>query len=33
MQLAARAAAERDFCWEREAPVLLAAVERTLAAP
>ncbi|MDI1249704.1 MAG: glycosyltransferase [Lacunisphaera sp.] len=31
MQLAARAAAEREFCWEREAPVLLAAVERALA--
>ena len=27
-QLAARAAAEREFCWEREAPRLLAVVER-----
>ncbi len=33
MQLAARAAAEREFCWEREAPVLLAAVEQALARP
>jgi glycosyltransferase involved in cell wall biosynthesis len=29
-QLAARAAAEREFCWERETPRLLAAVERAL---
>ncbi len=29
-QLAARAAAERDFCWERDTPRLLAAVERAL---
>jgi glycosyltransferase involved in cell wall biosynthesis len=30
-QLAARAAAEREFCWERETPRLLAAVEAALA--
>jgi glycosyltransferase involved in cell wall biosynthesis len=30
-QLASRAAAEREFCWERETPRLLAAVERALA--
>ena len=30
MQLAARAAAERDFCWERETPRLLAAVAHAL---
>ena len=29
-QLAARAAAEREFCWERDTPRLLAAVERAL---
>jgi glycosyltransferase involved in cell wall biosynthesis len=29
-QLAARAAAEREFCWERETPRLLAAVHRAL---
>ena len=29
-QLAARAAAEREFCWERETPRLLGAVERAL---
>jgi glycosyltransferase involved in cell wall biosynthesis len=29
-QLAARAAAEREFCWERETPRLLAAVENAL---
>ena len=29
-QLAARAAAEREFCWERETPRLLAAVARAL---
>jgi glycosyltransferase involved in cell wall biosynthesis len=32
MQAAARRAAEEKFCWEREAPRLLAAVERALAA-
>jgi len=32
-QLAARAAAEREFCWEREAPRLLEAVARALATP
>jgi glycosyltransferase involved in cell wall biosynthesis len=32
-QLAARAAAVREFCWERDAPKLLAAVARALAAP
>jgi glycosyltransferase involved in cell wall biosynthesis len=31
MQAAARRAAEEQFCWEREAPRLLAAVERALA--
>jgi glycosyltransferase involved in cell wall biosynthesis len=30
VQLAARAAAEREFCWERETPRLLAAVARAL---
>jgi len=30
-QLASRAAAEREFCWERETPRLLAAVARALA--
>ena len=30
MQLAARAAAERKFCWEHEVPVLLDAVARAL---
>ena len=30
-QQAARAAAEREFCWERETPRLLAAVARALA--
>jgi glycosyltransferase involved in cell wall biosynthesis len=30
-QLAARAAAEREFCWERETPRLLAAVNGALA--
>ena len=30
MQLAARDAAQRDFCWERETPRLLAAVDRAL---
>jgi glycosyltransferase involved in cell wall biosynthesis len=30
MQLAARAAAEREFCWERETPRLLDAVGRAL---
>ncbi len=30
MQLAARDAAQRDFCWERETPRLLAAVGRAL---
>jgi glycosyltransferase involved in cell wall biosynthesis len=29
-QLAARAAAEREFCWEKETPRLLAAVEQAL---
>jgi glycosyltransferase involved in cell wall biosynthesis len=29
-QAAARAAAERDFCWERETPRLLAAVDQAL---
>jgi glycosyltransferase involved in cell wall biosynthesis len=29
-QLASRAAAEREFCWERDTPQLLAAVERAL---
>jgi hypothetical protein len=29
-QFAARAAAEREFCWERETPRLLGAVERAL---
>ena len=29
--LASRAAAEQQFCWEREAPHLLAAVARALA--
>jgi len=29
-QVAARAAAEREFCWERETPRLLAAVARAL---
>lgn len=29
-QLASRAAAEREFCWERETPRLLAAVARAL---
>jgi glycosyltransferase involved in cell wall biosynthesis len=29
-QLAARAAAEGEFCWEREAPRLVAAVDRAL---
>lgn len=33
MQVAARAAAEREFCWEQEAPRLLAAVQRALASP
>ncbi|HWA85411.1 MAG TPA: glycosyltransferase [Opitutus sp.] len=33
MQTAARAAAEREFCWEHEAPKLLAAVEGALANP
>lgn len=32
-QLAARAAAEREFCWEKESPRLLEAVARALAAP
>lgn len=30
-QVASRAAAEREFCWERETPRLLAAVARALA--
>jgi glycosyltransferase involved in cell wall biosynthesis len=30
MQLAARAAAEREFCWEQETPRLLAAVNQAL---
>jgi glycosyltransferase involved in cell wall biosynthesis len=30
-QLASRAAAEREFCWERETPRLFAAVARALA--
>lgn len=30
MQVAARAAAERQFCWERESPTLLNAVKRAL---
>lgn len=30
-QLASRAAAEREFCWERETPRLLAAVARAIA--
>lgn len=30
MQLAARTAAEQEFCWERETPRLLAAVEQAL---
>lgn len=29
-QLAARAAAEREFCWEQDTPRLLAAVEQAL---
>ena len=29
-QLAARTAAEREFCWERETPRLLAAVAQAL---
>lgn len=29
-QLASRAAAEREFCWERETPRLLGAIERAL---
>ena len=33
MQHAARAAAEREFCWEHDAPRLLAAVARALSAP
>lgn len=33
MQTAARAAAEREFCWEREAPRLLEAVARALRTP
>lgn len=33
MQLASRAAAESELCWEREAPRLLAAVHATLGAP
>ncbi len=33
MKAAARAAAERVFCWEREAPRLLASVARALATP
>lgn len=33
MQFASRAAAEREFCWEREAPRLLTAVERAIAEP
>jgi glycosyltransferase involved in cell wall biosynthesis len=32
-QIAARAAAEREFCWERESPCLLAAVARALETP
>lgn len=32
-QQAARAAAEREFCWEREAPRMLNAVARALATP
>ena len=32
-QQAARAAAENEFCWEKETPRLLAAVERALASP
>ena len=32
-QLAARAAAQREFCWEHDAPHLLTAVARALAAP
>ena len=32
-QLAARSAAERDYCWEKEAPKLLDAVARALATP
>ena len=30
-QVASRAAAEREFCWERETPRLLSAVARALA--
>lgn len=33
MQQAARAAAEREFCWEHDAPRLLAAVARALSVP
>lgn len=33
MQLASRAAAAREFCWERETPRVLDAVARALAAP
>lgn len=33
MQQAARAAAEREFCWEHDAPRLLAAVACALSAP
>lgn len=33
MQHAARMAAEREFCWEHDAPRLLAAVARALSAP
>jgi len=33
MQLASREAAEREFCWEKDAPKLLAAVAAALARP
>ena len=33
MQQAARTAAEREFCWEHDAPRLLAAVARALSVP
>lgn len=32
-QLAARAAAKREYCWEKDSPRLLAAVDRALANP
>ena len=33
MQASSRAAAERRFCWEHEAPVVVGAVNRALAQP